>query len=205
MIILATTTSILIAGVLIFLLITLLLVGILLYVKTKLTPEGTVVIDINDGKISLETNPGNTLLSTLGNNKIFLPSACGGVGTCGMCRCQVNSGAGSILPTETDFFTRKEQSDNWRLACQVKVRTILPCMFILRFWGSKNGNAQLLQMKMSQHSLKNLLSICRKLKFLSSNQGGISKSMFHNVRSISKTSTLVKNSALNGKEIRCLV
>ncbi|HZK92927.1 MAG TPA: NADH:ubiquinone reductase (Na(+)-transporting) subunit F [Prolixibacteraceae bacterium] len=122
MIILATTTSILIAGVLIFLLITLLLVGILLYVKTKLTPEGTVVIDINDGKISLETNPGNTLLSTLGNNKIFLPSACGGGGTCGMCRCQVNSGAGSILPTETDFFTRKEQSDNWRLACQVKVR-----------------------------------------------------------------------------------
>src|SRR5660398_192835 len=78
MIILATTTSILIAGVLIFLLIILLLVGILLYVKTKLTPEGTVVIDINDGKISLETNPGNTLLSTLGNNKIFLPSACGG-------------------------------------------------------------------------------------------------------------------------------
>jgi len=122
MIILATTTSILIAGVLIFLLIILLLVGILLYVKTKLTPEGTVVIDINDGKISLETNPGNTLLSTLGNNKIFLPSACGGGGTCGMCRCQVNSGAGSILPTETDFFTRKEQSNNWRLACQVKVR-----------------------------------------------------------------------------------
>jgi len=122
MIILATTTTILIAGVVIFLLITLLLVGILLYVKTKLTPEGTVVIDINDGKLAIEVEPGSTLLSTLGNNKIFLPSACGGSGTCGMCRCQVNSGAGSILSTETGFFNRKEQANNWRLACQVKVR-----------------------------------------------------------------------------------
>jgi Na+-transporting NADH:ubiquinone oxidoreductase subunit F len=122
MIILATTTTILIAGVVIFLLVTLLLVGILLYVKTKLTPEGTVLIDINEGKLSLDVEPGNTLLSTLSNNKVFLPSACGGSGTCGMCRCQVNSGAGTILSTETGFFNRKEQSQNWRLACQVKVR-----------------------------------------------------------------------------------
>ncbi len=111
-----------IAGVVIFLLITLLLVGILLYVKQKLTPGGTVIIDINNGKLALETEPGNTLLATLGNNKVFLPSACGGGGTCGMCRCQVHSGAGSILSTETGFFNRKEQGNNWRLACQVKVR-----------------------------------------------------------------------------------
>ena len=122
MIILATTTTIMIAGVVIFLLITLLLVGILLYVKQKLTPGGTVIIDINNGKLALETEPGNTLLATLGNNKVFLPSACGGGGTCGMCRCQVHSGAGSILSTETGFFNRKEQGNNWRLACQVKVR-----------------------------------------------------------------------------------
>ncbi len=122
MIILAATSVVLIAGVVVFLLTTLILVGILLYVKKKLTPEGTVVIDINDGKLAIEVDPGSTLLSTLGNNKIFLPSACGGGGTCGMCRCQVNSGAGSILPTETDFFTRKEQSQNWRLACQIKVK-----------------------------------------------------------------------------------
>jgi len=122
MIILATTFTILIAGVVIFLLITLLLVGILLYVKTKLTPEGTVEIDINDGKLKLDVEPGNSLLSTLGTNKVFLPSACGGKGTCGMCRCQVNSGAGTILSTETGFFNRKEQGDNWRLACQIKVR-----------------------------------------------------------------------------------
>jgi len=122
MIILATTTTILIAGVIIFLTITLLLVGILLYVKTKLTPEGTVAININDGKLILDVSPGSSLLSTLGNNKVFLASACGGKGTCGMCRCQVNSGAGTILSTETGYFTRKEQSANWRLACQIKVR-----------------------------------------------------------------------------------
>ncbi len=122
MVILASTTTILVAGVVIFLLITLLLVGILLYVKTKLTPEGSVEIDINDGKLTLDVEPGSSLLSTLGNNKVFLPSACGGKGTCGMCRCQVNSGAGTILSTETGFFNRKEQADNWRLACQIKVR-----------------------------------------------------------------------------------
>jgi Na+-transporting NADH:ubiquinone oxidoreductase subunit F len=115
-------TTILITGVLVFLLVTLMLVGILLYVKKKLTPTGMVTVNINEGNRVVEVEPGNTLLSTLGNSKIFLPSACGGGGTCGMCRCQVISGAGSILPTETDFFTRKEQAEHWRLACQVKVK-----------------------------------------------------------------------------------
>jgi len=67
-------------------------------------------------------SPGSTLLSTLGNQKILLPSACGGGGTCAMCRCQVIEGGGSILPTETGYFSRKEQANNWRLACQVKVK-----------------------------------------------------------------------------------
>ena len=120
--IILSLTKVLITGVVVFLLITLLLVGILLYVKKKLTPTGTVKVSINDGFKVIETEPGNTLLSTLGNSKVLLPSACGGGGTCGMCRCQVSSGAGSILPTETGFFTRKEQADHWRLACQVKVK-----------------------------------------------------------------------------------
>ena len=81
-----------------------------------------VKIDITDGYLALEADPGATLLSTLGNNKVLLPSACGGGGTCGMCRCQVLEGGGSILPTETGFFTRKEQNDHWRLGCQVKVK-----------------------------------------------------------------------------------
>ncbi len=105
----------------VFLVITLLLVGILLYAKKKLTPSGEVTIKIN-GEKEITTEPGSTLLSTLSAQKIFLPSACGGGGTCGMCRLQVLEGGGTILPTEKGFFTRKEQANNWRLGCQVKVR-----------------------------------------------------------------------------------
>jgi Na+-transporting NADH:ubiquinone oxidoreductase subunit F len=106
----------------IFLLIILVLVAMLLYAKKKLTPSGKVTISINEGEKELVVDPGQTLLSALGNSKIFLPSACGGGGTCAMCRCQVHDGAGSILPTETGYFTRKEQASDWRLACQVKVK-----------------------------------------------------------------------------------
>lgn len=119
---LAIQGSIILAAVVAFFLVIFLLVVVLLYIKAKLTPEGKVTIRINDGERELEVEPGQTLLSALGNSKIFLPSACGGGGTCAMCRCQVPDGAGSILATETGFFTRKEQAADWRLACQVKVR-----------------------------------------------------------------------------------
>ncbi len=122
MIFLASQGAVITTSVVVFLIVILLLVAILLFAKQKLTPSGTVVIDINEGEKALEVSPGQTLLSALGNNKIFLPSACGGGGTCAMCRCQVNDGAGTILPTETGYFTRKEQANNWRLACQVKVK-----------------------------------------------------------------------------------
>ncbi|MCU0456269.1 MAG: 2Fe-2S iron-sulfur cluster-binding protein, partial [Bacteroidales bacterium] len=104
----------------VFLLIILLLVVMLLYVRDKLTPKGDVTLHLNDRE--LVVSPGSNLLMTLSSNGVFLPSACGGGGTCGMCKCQVDEGGGSILPTETGFFTRKEQHDNWRLGCQVKVR-----------------------------------------------------------------------------------
>ena len=119
---LAINTTIVMSGVIVFLIVTLILVGMLLFANAKLTPKGEVKVDINHGEKELVTEPGSTLLATLGNNKIFLPSACGGKGSCGMCRCQVESGAGSILPTETGFFSYKQQHDNWRLACQVKVK-----------------------------------------------------------------------------------
>jgi len=122
MIILAASGLIIGTSIAIFLIVLLLLVSVLLYAKKKLTPSGEVKIDINDGKKELVVEPGNTLLTTLGENKIFLPSACGGGGTCGMCKCQVFEGAGSILPTETGFFSRKQQQENWRLGCQVKVK-----------------------------------------------------------------------------------
>ena len=122
MIFLASQTTVVVLSIVIFLLAIIAMVGLLLYVKTKLTPKGMVKVNINNDFKVIETNPGDTLLTTLGNNKVLLPSACGGGGTCGMCRCQIESGAGSILPTETGFFTRKEQQENWRLACQVKVK-----------------------------------------------------------------------------------
>lgn len=122
MIPMAINYTVIVASVLIFLVIIMFLVAILLFAKKKLTPQGEVKININDGEKELTVNPGSSLLSTLAENKIFLPSACGGGGSCGMCKCQVDSGAGSILPTETGFFSRKEQNDNYRLACQVKVK-----------------------------------------------------------------------------------
>ncbi|MDR1859804.1 MAG: NADH:ubiquinone reductase (Na(+)-transporting) subunit F [Bacteroidales bacterium] len=120
--ILATQPTVILTGMAVFLLVTVVLVSLLLYAKQKLTYTGAVSIDINDGYKVIETESGSSLLTTLGNNKVLLPSACGGGGSCGMCRCHVDAGAGAILPTETGFFTRKEQADNWRLACQVKVK-----------------------------------------------------------------------------------
>jgi len=104
-----------------FLFIILLLVGVLLFARKKLIPQGKVTITINDEK-ELETDPGTTILSALANNGVLLPSACGGQGTCGQCACQVFEGGGSILPTEKGFFSRKEEQNNWRLGCQVKIR-----------------------------------------------------------------------------------
>ena len=109
-------SSVLVLTSVIFLLVTLLLVA-----KSKLLPSGPVSLKIN-GENEVEVSSGDTLLSTLGNNKIFLPSACGGGGTCIQCRCQVLEGGGEILPTEKPHFSRKEIADGWRLGCQVKVK-----------------------------------------------------------------------------------
>lgn len=115
-----STASTVLTSIGVFTLVTILLVWVLLFAKSKLSPSGPVKLNIN-GEVS-EVESGSTLLSTLSNNKIFLPSACGGGGTCGMCRCQVTEGGGEILPTETGFFNRKQIQDNWRLGCQVKVK-----------------------------------------------------------------------------------
>lgn len=124
MTILSILSTTIILAIIIFLLSTVLLVVMLLVAKAKLVASGEVKININDEK-DIIVNAGSTLLSTLSNSKIFLPSACGGGGTCGMCKCQVVEGGGEILPTEVGFFTRKQQKDNWRLGCQVKVKESL--------------------------------------------------------------------------------
>jgi Na+-transporting NADH:ubiquinone oxidoreductase subunit F len=130
-----------IIGVAVFLVVILSFVGVLLYLRKKLTPQGNVKIKINDEN-ELEVEPGSTLLSTLTNEKIFLPSACGGGGTCGVCRCQVLDGAGDILATETGFFSRKEQQEKWRLACQVKVRADLDIKIPEEIFGIKKWECE---------------------------------------------------------------
>ena len=110
-----------VAGTLLFLLVTLLLVVILLVAKRYLVHTGKVSIEIN-GERRLEADSGKSLLSTMADNNVFLPSACGGKGSCGQCKVQVFEGGGDVLPTEAVHFTRKEMKDSWRLGCQVKVK-----------------------------------------------------------------------------------
>lgn len=111
----------LISSLLVFLTVILILVALLLVLRAKLMPQGDVTITINgDKKLTVPT--GNSLISTLGEQGVHLPSACGGKGSCGQCRCRVVKGGGSILPTEVGFFNRKEIQEGWRLGCQVKVK-----------------------------------------------------------------------------------
>jgi len=120
MVLAVTTLGTLLYSIIVFLIIIILLVIMLLFARDKLTPKGDVTLLINER--DLVVSPGSNLLTTLSGSGIYLPSACGGGGTCGLCRCQIFEGGGSILPTETGFFTRKEQQNHWRLACQVKIR-----------------------------------------------------------------------------------
>ncbi len=99
-----------------------LLVYGLMGASKALSPGGTVIIDINDGKKTLEVEPGSSLLSALASNDIFLPSACGGGGTCAMCKCQVKEGGGDLIPTEKSQISKPEQKEGTRLSCQLKVK-----------------------------------------------------------------------------------
>jgi Na+-transporting NADH:ubiquinone oxidoreductase subunit F len=116
------------------------LTAVLLAVKARLSPSGRVTVEINhDPEKTLEVESGATLLSTLAANGIFVPSACGGKGTCGVCRCRVESGGGALLPTEVSHITPREARDGMRLACQVKVKESLgielpPEVFDVRRW-----------------------------------------------------------------------
>lgn len=143
MIILNINSTIIICSIIVFLLFNSLLVYIILYAKAKLTPSGLVKIIINE-KDELESEAGSSLLATLSNKKIFLPSACGGGGTCGMCKCQVISGGGEILPTEIPYFTRKEQQSNWRLGCQLKVKQDMEIIIPAKIMGIKKWECEVI-------------------------------------------------------------
>ncbi|WP_081209549.1 NADH:ubiquinone reductase (Na(+)-transporting) subunit F [Salegentibacter sediminis] len=132
--------TVVIASVVVFLVLILLLVSILLGAKAKLAPSGPVTININ-GEKDMEVGSGGTLLSTLGDNKLFLPSACGGGGTCVQCKCIVSEGGGAILPTEEPHFTRKEIAQGWRLGCQVKVKEDMKIQIPEEVFGIKKWEA----------------------------------------------------------------
>ena len=117
----SASTLTVVTGVAVFLIITLLLVAMLLIAKKFMVKSGDVVITVNN-ETEIPAEAGGSLLSTLAAKDVFLPSACGGKGSCGQCRVRVLSGGGEILPTETVHFSRKEIKEGWRLGCQVKVK-----------------------------------------------------------------------------------
>lgn len=133
---LATTIS----SVFVFSLLILILVIFLGVAEKKLLPQGDAKILINgDDEKSPTVKPGGSLLSSLAGHNVFIPSACGGGGTCSQCKCQVLSGGGDILPTEVSHFSRSEIQDNYRLACQVKVKSDMEIkipdeIFSIRKW-----------------------------------------------------------------------
>lgn len=131
------------ASVIVFLLIILVLVVIILVAKAKLLPSGNVKITVNNDK-ELSVPKGGTLLNTLQSQNIFLSSACGGGGTCAQCRCRVVEGGGEILPTEKGHFSRKEQLNDWRLSCQVKVNEDLSIIVPEEVFGIKEWECEVI-------------------------------------------------------------
>lgn len=127
-------------GVAVFSSVILLLVIVLNVVGNVLLPQGEVTIIINDDPDkSINVDTGGTVLAALGDQNVYLPSACGGQGTCAQCKCQVIEGGGDILPTETAYINRQDQKDNWRLGCQVKIRNDMKIqvpdeIFSIRKW-----------------------------------------------------------------------
>ncbi|MGB0427751.1 MAG: NADH:ubiquinone reductase (Na(+)-transporting) subunit F, partial [Flavobacteriales bacterium] len=129
-----------ITTVIVFLIVVLTLVSLLLFAKSKLSPSGPVKLVINGGE-AIEVESGGTILGTLGDNKIFLPSACGGGGTCIQCVCQVMEGGGELLPTEKPHFSRKEAANHWRLGCQVKIKNDMVIQVPEEVFGVKKWEA----------------------------------------------------------------
>jgi len=120
----------------------------LLKARERLVPQGDIQLKINGGEEAggktINLKPGGTLLGALSNEGIFLPSACGGGGTCAMCKCQVPAGGGDILPTELNHISRKAAADNWRLACQVKVRSSMDINVPAEIFGIKKWKCEVI-------------------------------------------------------------
>jgi Na+-transporting NADH:ubiquinone oxidoreductase subunit F len=129
------------ASIVAFTLIILMLVFMLLFAQKSLVQSGPVKIVIN-GEKTITVSAGSSLLSTLATEKIFLPSACGGGGTCAMCKCVVEAGGGDVLPTEVGHLSRAEQKEKVRLGCQVKVKQDLTIRIPDEIFGIKKWECE---------------------------------------------------------------
>lgn len=117
----------------------------LIEARKKLVPQGNVSIIVNgDTENPLLVQPGSSLLTVLSDQSIFLPSACGGGGTCAMCECHIDSGGGDVLPTELNHLSRKEVAENMRIACQVKVRENMEIRIPEEIFGIKKWECHIL-------------------------------------------------------------
>ncbi|MFT6856441.1 MAG: Na+-transporting NADH:ubiquinone oxidoreductase subunit F [Cyclobacteriaceae bacterium] len=135
-------TSIVITAIIAFTAVILLLVFILLFAQSRLVQSGDVKIIVNGDEANpIIASAGSTLLSTLSGRKVFLPSACGGGGTCAMCKCTVEEGGGDVLPTEVGHLSRSEQKENVRLSCQVKVKQDMRIKIPEEIFGIKKWEA----------------------------------------------------------------
>ncbi|MBE6313042.1 MAG: NADH:ubiquinone reductase (Na(+)-transporting) subunit F [Bacteroidales bacterium] len=148
--------NLIIASVCVFLVVILFLVAMLLVAKKYLASSGPVKININ-GENEIEVEGGSSLLSTLADQKIYLPSACGGKGSCGQCRCQIVEGGGEILDSEKGHFSRKEQKDHWRLGCQAKVKSDMKIVVPESVMGVKEWECEVI-------SNKNVASFIKEFK-----------------------------------------
>jgi Na+-transporting NADH:ubiquinone oxidoreductase subunit F len=139
-------STVVITSILAFTAVILLLVFILLFAQSKLVQSGDVRIIINgDDSNPVVVSAGSTLLTTLSAQKIFLPSACGGGGTCAMCKCNVDDGGGDVLPTEVGHLSRAEQKDKVRLACQVKVKEDMNIRIPEEIFGIKKWECEVIE------------------------------------------------------------
>lgn len=141
MVFLEINFMVVLASAAVFTLVVVLLVVMLQIAAKKLVQQGNVKIEINGEKV-IEVPAGGTLLTALSNEKLFLPSACGGGGTCAMCKCQIHEGGGEILPTETGHINRKQQKENYRLACQVKVKNNMKVQIPEEVFGIKKWECE---------------------------------------------------------------
>ena len=136
-------SSVIITSVIAFSVVILLLVLILLYAQSKLVQQGDVKIIVNGDEANpIVTAAGSTLLNTLSGQKVFLPSACGGGGTCAMCKCTVSEGGGDVLPTEVGHLSRSEQKEGVRLSCQVKVKNDMQIQIPEEIFGIKKWECE---------------------------------------------------------------